>query len=68
MKNKNQTGLKNFKPKIILNHNIYFILLIFFVVVIFKVKQRGLLQKYDEEIDGEEKKSFVLGKNIIAFN
>lgn len=26
-----------------------------------KVKQRGLLEKYDEEIDGEEKKSFVLG-------
>ena len=23
MKNKNQTGLKNFKPKINLNHNIY---------------------------------------------
>ena len=24
MKNKNQTGLKNFKPKINLNHNIYY--------------------------------------------
>ena len=32
--------------------------------MIFKVKQRGLLEKYDEEIDGEEKKSFVLGKNV----
>ena len=28
----------------------------------FKIKPRGLLQKYDEEIDGEKKKSFVLGK------
>ena len=32
--------------------------------MIFKVKQRGLLEKYDEEIDGEEKKSFVLGKSV----
>jgi len=31
---------------------------------LFKVKPRGLLQKYDEEIDGEQKKSFVLGKGI----
>ena len=33
-------------------------------IMIFKVKQRGLLEKYDEEIDGEEKKSFVLGKSV----
>ena len=30
----------------------------------FKVKPRGLLQKYDEEIDGEQKQSFVLGEEI----
>lgn len=31
----------------------------------FKVKPQGLLQKYDEEIEGEQKQSFVLGKNEI---
>ena len=41
-----------------------FVNLHFLAIMIFKVKQRGLLEKYDEEIDGEEKKSFVLGKNV----
>lgn len=36
-----------------------------FVIMIFKVKQRGFLEKYDEEIDGEEKKLFVFGKNVM---
>ena len=31
MKNQNQTGLKNFKPKINLNHNIYIRIVEFFV-------------------------------------
>ena len=30
--------------------------------MLFKVKPKGLLQKYDEEIDGEQRKSFVLGE------
>jgi len=30
--------------------------------MLFKVKPKGLLQKYDEEIDGEQKKTFVLGE------
>lgn len=31
-------------------------------IMLFKVKPKGLLQKYDEEIDGEQKKTFVLGE------
>ena len=38
------------------------LLLLLIVIILFKVKQRGLLEKYDEEIEGEQKKSFVLGK------
>jgi len=30
--------------------------------LLFKVKQKGLLEKYDEEIEGEKKQSFVLGE------
>ena len=30
-----------------------------------KVKARGVLDKYDEEIEGEQKQSFVLGKRAL---
>ena len=30
-----------------------------------KVKARGVLDKYDEEIEGEQKQSFVLGKHAL---
>ena len=37
------------------------------ISISFKTKPRGLLQKYDEEIDGEQKQSFVLGKETNDF-
>ena len=36
--------------------------------MLFKVKPKGLLQKYDEEIDGEQRKSFVLGKKKLGYS
>ena len=39
---------------------------LFIIILLFKVKSRGLLQKYDEEIEGEQKQSFVLGMKLIT--